>query len=64
MKGNLTGVLWRDNRKVHTLTNIHNPPAEGNFCDEKGTAIKPLIVEDYKRHMDHVDEEDRMANSY
>jgi hypothetical protein len=26
------------------LTNMHNPPAEGNFCDDHGNAIKPEIV--------------------
>jgi hypothetical protein len=46
------------------LTNIHNPPAEGNFSDEQGNAVKPLIVEDYNRHMGYVDKGDRMANSY
>jgi hypothetical protein len=57
-------VVWKDKRVVHMLTNIHNPPAEGNFCDEKGNAIKPLVVEDYDRHMGYVDKGDRMANSY
>jgi len=46
------------------LTNIHDPPAEGNFCDNKGKAIKPQIVADYDRHMGYVDKTDRMANSY
>jgi hypothetical protein len=43
---------------------MHAPPAEGNFCDEHGKAIKPAIVGDYNRHMGHVDKLDRMANSY
>jgi hypothetical protein len=29
------------------LTNIYSPPAEGNFCDNNGNALKPAIVEDY-----------------
>ena len=46
------------------LTNIHDPPSEGNFWDEHGNAIKPAIVADYNRHMGYVDKADRMANSY
>jgi len=46
------------------LTNIHDPPAEGNFCDNNGKAIKPQIVADYNRHMGYVVKGDRMANSY
>jgi hypothetical protein len=46
------------------LTNIHNAPAEGNFCNEGGKAIKPQIVIEYNRHMGYVDKGDRMANSY
>jgi hypothetical protein len=53
----------RDKRDIHTLTSIHNPPAEGNFCDEKGNVIGPHIVEDYNLHMVYVDKADRMANS-
>jgi hypothetical protein len=51
-------------KDVHKLTNIYNPPAQGNFCYEKGTAVKPLTVEDYNRHVGDVDKGDRMANSY
>jgi hypothetical protein len=46
------------------LTNTHNAPAEGNFCDTNGKAIKLQIVVDYSRHMGYVDKGDRMANSY
>ena len=46
------------------LTNINDPPSEGNFRDENGNAIKPAIVADYNRHMGYVDKADRMANSY
>jgi len=46
------------------LTNIHDAPAEGNFCDNNGKAIKPQIVADYNRHLDYVDKGDRMTNSY
>jgi len=46
------------------LTNIHSAPAEGNFCNEGGKAIKPQIAMDYNHHMGYVDKGDRMANSY
>jgi len=39
-------------------------PAEGNFCDDSNRPMKPHIVEQYNRHMDYVDNSDRMANSY
>jgi len=26
-------ILWRDNS--HKVMNVHNPPAQGNFCDEQ-----------------------------
>ena len=45
-------------------TNIHDPPREGNYCDEHGKEIKMAIVADYNCHMGHVDNVDRMANSY
>jgi len=63
-RGDLTTILWKDKRDVRILTNIHDPPAEGNFCDSNGKAIKPQIVADYNRHMGYVDKGDRMANSY
>jgi hypothetical protein len=64
-RDDLTAILWRDKRDIFMLTNMHNTPAEkGNFCDEKGSALKPLIVEDYNHHMGYVDKGDRMANSY
>jgi len=46
------------------LTNIHDPPREGIYRDEHGNAIKLEIVADYNRHMRHVDNLDRLANSY
>ena len=58
-RGDLTAILWRDKRDIHILTNIHDPPAEDNFCNSNGKAIKLQIVADYNRHMG-----DRMANLY
>jgi hypothetical protein len=46
------------------LTNIHDSPAEGNFCDSNGKAVRSQIVADYSRHMGYVDKGGRMANSY
>jgi len=63
-RGDLTSVVWKDKRDVCLLTNIHDPPREGNYRDEHGNAIKLAIVADYNRHMGHVDNADRMANSY
>jgi hypothetical protein len=62
--GDLTAVVWKDKCDVHMLTNIHVSPAEGNFCDESGNALKPATMEDYNRHMGYIDKSDRMANSY
>jgi len=60
-RGDLTAILWRDKR---VLTNIHDPPAEGNFCDNNWKPIKPQIVVDYNHHMGYVDKGDRMAETY
>jgi len=49
---------------VCLLTNIRDPPREGNYRDEHGNAIKPAIVADCDRHMRNVNNADRMANSY
>jgi len=62
-RADLTAVLWRDKRDVRILTNIHSAPAEGNFCNEGGKAIKPQIVMDYNHHMGYVDKGDKMAYS-
>ena len=60
----MKAVVWRDKRDVCLLTNIHDPPREGNYRNEHGNAIKPAIVADYNRYMGHTDNADRMANSY
>jgi len=63
-RSDLTAVAWKDKRDVCLLTNIHDPPREGNYRDEHWNAIKPAIVADYNRDMGHVDSSDRLANSY
>jgi len=62
-RGDLTAVVWKDKRDVCLLTNIHDPPREGNYRDEHRNAIKLAIVAD-NRHMGHVDNSERLANSY
>jgi len=57
-------MVRKDKRDMCLLTNIHDPPREGNYCDEHGNAIKTTIVADYNRHMGNVDNLDRLANSY
>jgi hypothetical protein len=64
VRRDMTAIIWKDKRDVYMLTNMHYPPAEGNFCDQHGNAIKPAIVADYNAHMGYVDKADRMANSY
>ncbi|PNF17185.1 hypothetical protein B7P43_G06584 [Cryptotermes secundus] len=64
VRGDMTVLVWKDKRDVYMLTNMHAPPAEGNFCDEHRNAIKPAIVADYNMHMGYVDKADRMTNSY
>jgi len=61
-----SAIPWaqKDKRDVCLLTNLHDPPREGNYRNEHGNVIKPAIVADYNRHMGHVDKADRMANSY
>jgi len=62
--GDMTAVVWKDKCVVNVLTNIHDPPEEGNFCDESGNTLKPTITEDNNRHTGYVDKSDRMVNSY
>jgi hypothetical protein len=63
-RDDLMAMVWRDKRDIHVLTNMHHPPANGNFCDEHGNAIKPEIIQDYNRHIGYVDLGDRMTHSY
>jgi len=62
--GDLTAVVLKDKRDVCLLTNIHDPPRKDKYRDEHGNAIKQAIVVDYNCHTGHVDNADRMANSY
>jgi len=50
-------ILWREKR------GIHYAPAKGNFINEQGTAMKPVILADCNCHTCYVDKGDRMANS-
>jgi hypothetical protein len=62
-RGNLTALAWKDRRDVYMLTNMDQPPPEGNFC-ENNRPVKPHIMARYNQHMGYVDNSDRMANTY
>jgi hypothetical protein len=53
-------MVWKDKRDFHIVTNMHQPPNSGNYCDEHGNAVKLAIVEDYNRNMDFVDKSDNV----
>jgi hypothetical protein len=57
-------VVIKDKCNIHMLTNIHDPPEGGNFCDESSNALNPDIVQDYNQHIGYINRSDRMANSY
>jgi hypothetical protein len=52
VRGNMTATVQD---KMNILANIHQPPAEGNFCDDHGNALKPAIVQECNKHMGYVD---------
>jgi hypothetical protein len=56
VKGDLIASIWKDKRN-NMLMNMHHPPEEDNFCDDYGNALKPVIVQDYNRHMGYVGQE-------
>jgi hypothetical protein len=64
VSGNLTAMTGKDKRHVNMLTNMHHPPAEGNFHDEHGNALKPAIIQDYNQHMGYADKCDCLTNAY
>jgi hypothetical protein len=49
--GDVMAILWRDKWDIYMLMNIHDTPAEGNFCDRNGKAIKLQTVVDYGCHV-------------
>jgi hypothetical protein len=63
-RDDLTAILWKDKRDMYVLTNMHNPPPTGNFCDEDGNALKPQIIQDNNQNTGFEDKGDRMTNSY
>jgi hypothetical protein len=42
--------MWTDKQNVNILTNMHFPPAEGNFCDKHGDVPELAIVEECNRY--------------
>ena len=63
-RANVTVLLWWGKRDICMLMNIHDAPAESNFCNGAGRATKLQIVMDYNRHMGYVNKRNKMANSY
>lgn len=61
VRGDMIILVWKGKWDAHMLTKMHTAPAEGNFCDERRTAIKPATVADYNMHMGWVDKADRMT---
>ena len=61
--GDMTAVVCKDKCDMHMLSNIHDPPVEGNFCEESGNALKLAIVEDYNRYVGYVNKCGRMGNT-
>jgi hypothetical protein len=59
--GDLMAVVWWDEKDIHMLTNIYNPPADINFYDDEIYVIKPHFSEEYRHHMVYVEKGDRMA---
>jgi hypothetical protein len=47
VSNNFTAIVWREKRNVNILTNMHSPPARGNFCDQHGKALKLTIAQDF-----------------
>jgi hypothetical protein len=43
-RGDLTAVVWRDKRDVCLLTNIHDPPTEGNTGTRKSRRLWQIIT--------------------
>jgi hypothetical protein len=64
VRGDWTAIAWKDKWNVNMLTNMHRPPAEGNFCDENRKVMKPAIVQDYNRHTGYADKNACMMNTY
>jgi len=60
----LTALVWKDRGEVYMLTNMDQPPAEGNFCDNSNRPVKLHNMVWYNWHVGYVDSSDRMANSY
>jgi hypothetical protein len=44
VSGDVIATVWKDTQNIHTLTSMHSPPAQGNFCDEHAKAVKLAIV--------------------
>jgi len=36
--GDLTAIQWREQKDIYILMNVHDVPAEGNFCNKQGNS--------------------------
>jgi hypothetical protein len=52
-----------ERHKQNILTNLHYVLVEDSFCDEHENAQKPVIVQEYNRHMEYVDISDHMTGT-
>jgi hypothetical protein len=43
-RSDMTAILWREKRETPILMDIHKALAEGNFCNVRGSTMKPIIV--------------------
>jgi hypothetical protein len=43
-RGGLRALVWKDRWEVYMLTNMHPPPAEGDFCGDSNHTVKPYIM--------------------
>jgi hypothetical protein len=54
-RGDLIAMVFNDKHDINILTKKHNPPINGNFCNEHQNVRKPSIIQDYNLHMGYTD---------
>jgi prepilin-type processing-associated H-X9-DG protein len=57
-------MVGRGKHDIYILTDMHNSPANGNFCDGHENAAKSRIIQDYSQHLKYNAEEEQKVNSY
>jgi hypothetical protein len=63
-RADLIATAWKDKQNVNMLTNMHCPPADGNFCNEHGNALKQATAQDCNRHVSYAEKSDHMMTGY